>query len=287
MTASQIIINSDDFGMSPGINRAVTRLHRIGRISGVSIVVNMSWSDEALLYAAQATGLRTGIHLNLSTGRPVSPVEQVASLLTPNGNFLELPVMLSRLVAGRVKKAEITAELMAQIERYLDRGVPLHHLDSHQHFHALPAFDELVNQVSRHYQVAAVRNPDFTAFVYPPRGPAQAMQVAIQKTGRRLMVSTQNALAKQMLAVQKPTPNSERLIYLRWCFREKRDPLDTFKSCFEVLEGQTLEIITHPAERDDVLPAISRYVDGRQREMAFLKSDEFGEMLNGMNMVKI
>jgi predicted glycoside hydrolase/deacetylase ChbG (UPF0249 family) len=40
---SRVIINGDDFGMSPGINQAIIKLHQQGRMNSTSIMANMPW----------------------------------------------------------------------------------------------------------------------------------------------------------------------------------------------------------------------------------------------------
>jgi predicted glycoside hydrolase/deacetylase ChbG (UPF0249 family) len=43
-----------------------------------------------------------------------------------------------------------------------------------------------------------------------------------------------------------------------------------------------LEIIAHPAVADDILPALSSYVDGRQQELELLGSDQFFALLRDL-----
>jgi predicted glycoside hydrolase/deacetylase ChbG (UPF0249 family) len=266
----QVIVNADDFGMTPGINRAIIRLHQQGRLNSVSIMVNMPWSDEALAYAREQDDLRTGIHLNVSTGRPLLPVEEVPSLVGQKGEFLPLSALLPLLVAGVVKPDEIERELSAQMEKFLD---------THLHFHSLPTLGQVATKLSRRYNTGAVRNPDMTAFVVPPPGNEKPVQAALRHTSRRIVHSTQSVFNRKNIESTKDACGAERLIYLRWCLREGGDPFENFRACLAVLNGQTLEIIAHPAERDDVLPGLSNYVDGRERELKFLSSNRFHEIL--------
>ena len=85
---NRVIINGDDFGMSPGINKAVRQLYQKGRLTSVSILTNMPWSKEALDYTRSADDLHSGVHLNLTTGRPILPAEKVPALVSAKGEFI-------------------------------------------------------------------------------------------------------------------------------------------------------------------------------------------------------
>ena len=148
---SRVIINGDDFGMSPGINQAIIKLHQQDRMNSTSIMANMPWSEEALNYAQTASTLEVGIHLNVSTGKPVLPVDRVPSLATPEGQFHDLSAFLSRLLAGRIRRSELMLELEAQFELFLDHGIQPVHVDSHMHFHAVPALNEIVSELASRY----------------------------------------------------------------------------------------------------------------------------------------
>jgi len=285
LTTGRVIINGDDFGMSPGVNAAVERLHQAGRLSSTSIMTNMPWSAEALAYADQAADLRSGVHLNLSTGRPLLPPEAVPTLLDHSGQFLPVSQLLSRLATGRVDRDELRRELEAQIEAALEvfqvsPATSIDHLDSHMHFHAVPALGRLVSDLAMRYGVPAVRNPDFGAFVIPPPTEIGPVLSALQKAGSRVIASTQRALAGKNIALNEPRAATHQLVYLRSCLEPgPHSPAETFRGCLCDLDSDNLEIIAHPAELDDVLPTLSSYVDGRQMELEFLAGDEFGEML--------
>ncbi len=274
----RIIINGDDFGMSPGVNQAIEQLHRQGRLTSVSIMANMAWSAEALAYAKAAPDLHVGVHFNLTTGRPLLPVEQVPSLVNSAGTFYKMHTLLPRMVAGLVRQEEMEAELTAQIERCLDYDLKLQHVDTHQHLHALTTVGNLVAQLMDHYGVAAVRNPDFSAFVIPPTR-NRLVQNRVRKTGKNVIRSTQEMIARKSILLDGPANRSDQLAYLRSYVRRGDDALDSVRACLTGLNGRSLEIIAHPAVADDVLPDLSNYVEGRAQELELLGSDPFFALL--------
>lgn len=71
----QVIINADDFGLSPAVNRGIIEAYRMGGITSTSMMVNMPGFDEAVYLAKLLPGLGVGLHFNLTYGYPVSDPE--------------------------------------------------------------------------------------------------------------------------------------------------------------------------------------------------------------------
>ena len=66
----RLIVNADDLGYDPAINRGIVEAMRQGVVTSATLMVNLPHSAEG---AAQAHGLAVGLHLNLARGAPVSP----------------------------------------------------------------------------------------------------------------------------------------------------------------------------------------------------------------------
>jgi predicted glycoside hydrolase/deacetylase ChbG (UPF0249 family) len=113
-----LIVNADDFGFSPGVNRGVAEAHESGIVTCASLMVKQPAADEAAHYARRQTGLDVGLHLEFER-RPAR-----------------------RLLWKRSRPAEtapreaVAAEAGAQLARFRDLlGQDPSHLDSHQHRH--------------------------------------------------------------------------------------------------------------------------------------------------------
>ena len=61
----RLIVNADDFGLSPSVNSAVIRAHREGILTSASLMVNESGFDEAVKLAKENPRLGVGLHLTL------------------------------------------------------------------------------------------------------------------------------------------------------------------------------------------------------------------------------
>jgi hopanoid biosynthesis associated protein HpnK len=154
----RVIINADDFGLSPCVNEGIVRAHREGVLTSASLMVNTPGFEQAVDLAARNPRLGVGLHLNIVRGRPLSPAETVPGLVSGEGRFPGgAGVVARRLLFGRIRKAELERELRAQVERALGAGVRLSHFDSEKNLHVLPGFFGVVIRLARDYGITKVR----------------------------------------------------------------------------------------------------------------------------------
>ncbi|PYE44561.1 carbohydrate deacetylase [Paenibacillus barcinonensis] len=124
-----LIINADDFGLSPGVNQGIVEAYQAGGISSTTLMVNMPGFSDAIRLARLHSELGVGLHFNLTYGRPVSDVRHVPSLVQKDGCFHPISETGSR------ELREIEIELLAQWERFIASGLYPTHLDAHHHLH--------------------------------------------------------------------------------------------------------------------------------------------------------
>lgn len=113
-----LIVNADDFGRSPGVNRGIIRTHEGGIVTSATLMVRWPAAEEAALYARR-TSLAVGLHLDLGEWEH------------SRGEWR---------ARYEVVDTEAAHAVAAELERQLGRfeqlvGRPPSHLDSHQHVH--------------------------------------------------------------------------------------------------------------------------------------------------------
>lgn len=140
------------------MTEGIVRAWREGVVTSTSAMVN---SDGALQRIAavhdQHPDLPIGLHLNITTGRPVLPSERVPTLVDANGRFYSTDVVLARW--REISLDELRAELHAQAELLLATGVRFDHIDYHEGTIVIfPPFYRLVVELARAYRVP-VRQP--------------------------------------------------------------------------------------------------------------------------------
>ncbi|MGB7948954.1 MAG: ChbG/HpnK family deacetylase, partial [Candidatus Binatia bacterium] len=60
-----LIVDADDFGQSPGINRGIIEAHDHGIVTTASLMTQWPGADEAAVYAKKHPELSVGLHLDL------------------------------------------------------------------------------------------------------------------------------------------------------------------------------------------------------------------------------
>lgn len=156
----QLIVNADDFGLAGGVNRAVIDAHAQGILTSATLMANMPAFDEAVQLAKGHPALGVGLHFNITQGAPLADASRVGSLLNARGEFPGTSTaLLKRWLTGTLKIGEVEIELRAQIERVMNAGLKLTHVDSHKHAHALPPVCRAIAEVIGDYGIRAIRLP--------------------------------------------------------------------------------------------------------------------------------
>lgn len=131
--AKLLILHADDLGVSHAQNTGSIRALEKGPVNSASIMVPCPWFAEIAAYAREHPEMDFGLHLTLNNEwiyykwGPVLPYSEVPGLVTPRGFLTANWDTLKERASGE----EVERELRAQIERALDLGIRVTHLDSH------------------------------------------------------------------------------------------------------------------------------------------------------------
>ncbi len=134
-----LIVHSDDLGLSPQVNRGISRAYREGVLTSASILPNGPAFSEAVALARASAGLGVGVEWNLVRGRPLCAPERIRSLVGPRGCF---PGDAGRVLAwgllGRLDPEHVARELDAQLARVREAGIVPTHVCGEKHGHLFP-----------------------------------------------------------------------------------------------------------------------------------------------------
>ena len=147
----RLIVNADDFGLTPGVSEGILAAHRHGIVTSTTMIVNREIPRDHIA-RAHDTGLGIGLHVNLTLGRPLT---RGASLVDGDSFVRD-----ARRAAARAKASDVEREVEAQIERFekLARVRPTP-LDSHHHVGLHAPVREIVVDAARRLGVP-VRSQD-------------------------------------------------------------------------------------------------------------------------------
>jgi chitin disaccharide deacetylase len=187
----RLIINADDFGLAPGVNRAIVELQQAGALSSATLMANGPYFSPAVYMAFAQPGLAVGCHVVLVDGSPCLRAGEVPSLLDPLGSSsfrITVGSFVADLLRGRIREKEIEAEAVAQIRRIQSSGLTVSHIDSHKHLHAFPRVLAPLLRAARHCGVNCVRNPfepPWSLRATRTGGTVRRMQVHVMRSQRR------------------------------------------------------------------------------------------------------
>ena len=154
----RLVVNADDFGLSARINEGILLAHRAGIVTATSLMAVGRAFEQAVQYCRAVPALDVGVHLTLVAERPLRPCR--SSVTGDDGRFpASAGAFLQHWLTGRIRRADVQAEWSAQIERILDHGIRVTHLDSHQHVHILPGLADLSLHLAARYNIPFVRVP--------------------------------------------------------------------------------------------------------------------------------
>jgi hopanoid biosynthesis associated protein HpnK len=143
------------------VNRAIEAAHRSGILTAASLMVGAPAAADAVERARRLPSLRVGLHLVLARGRPVLPKRYIPALLDRDGelegNLLKAGLRFWFLAPVR---QQLEAEIRAQFEAFRDTGLPLDHLNGHNHIHLHPTVLDIVLRLGPRYGLKAVRLPN-------------------------------------------------------------------------------------------------------------------------------
>jgi len=241
MNIKKIIFNADDYGLTKGINLGIIDSHKNGPVASATIMANGAAFDHGVILAKENPGLKIGIHLNLTSGKSLGGVYK--TLTDTEGNFLSLAEITKRANEGTLNIDEIETEYTAQVQKVLDAGLSPVHFDSHHHTHHLPGvFDAFLN-VAKAFEIKKVRMYD-----------------------------------KQMLEAKGVD------IYTTDGFADgfygDGVTIENLKKIITDFDGESLEIMLHPAYVDSRLYKTSSYSIQRTFELEILTSKELKDFLS-------
>jgi hopanoid biosynthesis associated protein HpnK len=166
----RLIVTADDFGLSLAVNEAIEQAYREGILTATSLMVGAPAAADAVERARRLPGLKVGLHLAVVRSRPTLPRGSVQTLVDDDGN---LPHGLVRagfryFFLARVRR-QLESEIRAQFAAFRATGLPLDHVNAHNHMHLHPTVLGFILRIGPEYGLRAVRVP-YESALYLWRG---------------------------------------------------------------------------------------------------------------------
>lgn len=165
-----IITRADDFGVSPGTNRAILDAVDGGFIRNVGVIApSTHWQSGVPELMVRADRFSLGVHATLTSEwnfprwRPLLGAGQVPGLCLPDGSLPRDTATLHK----QFRLEELEAEVLAQIACLRASGLHPEYLDTHMGFDWLPVVQETLSRICSKEGLLYHNIPQHAAFACP------------------------------------------------------------------------------------------------------------------------
>lgn len=271
----RITLCADDYGISEGVNRAIRDLIERRRLNATSVMVvaPAATREEAeALSRVAAEGCEIGLHVTLTA--PFSPLTMHFRPLD-GGMFWPVNKLLRMALLRRLDSEFVYAEVMAQIALFRELfGTPPAYLDGHQHVQLFPGIREGF--------IRAARDAAPEAWARQCGRTHTSMQLGNPKA---MLLDGLSATFRRRCAASGLRTNPA--FAGAYDFRTLPDFGNLMRGFLSTLPDGGL-VMCHPGFVDESLRALDPLTDQREREHAYLASDDFPRLLDelGISLAK-
>jgi predicted glycoside hydrolase/deacetylase ChbG (UPF0249 family) len=265
----RIWLCADDYGISPGVNRAIRDLIEHGRLNATSVMVvgeSLGREEVKALQAAAAGSPRCAIGLHATLTAPFRPLTMHFRPLD-GGVFLPFPRLLRAGLSRRLDPEIIRAELMIQLATFTDLfGRAPDFVDGHQHAQLYPQIrDAFLSAVKDAASAAWVRQCGRDAPFLQRLGAPKALfldglSAQFRKRAARAGITFNPGFAGA------------------YDFTRRQDFGLLMQLFLHNMPDQGV-IMCHPGFVDDELRGLDPLTDQREHEHAYLRGEHFPELL--------
>jgi predicted glycoside hydrolase/deacetylase ChbG (UPF0249 family) len=224
----RVIVHADDLGMNQAANDATFAMMAAGKVTSATVMAGGDALEDAVERLVDFPNCSFGAHLALTEYGPLSQEPGLVFLLGADKRFANQRPALCEwgLLLKRDATEAIYRELSTQVQRLLDLGVPVSHIDSHHHVHTIGALFPVIKRVQRAFGLRRIRIAMnlFDGVLYTADAKRRAKTRLLNEGLRRVYPSVTTDGFTALRAFVHPAAHS--------------DPLLT--------PGSTVELMVHP-----------------------------------------
>jgi chitin disaccharide deacetylase len=263
----QLIINADDFGLTPGVTEGILYGAKAGCVSSTTVMVNQFMHLKLSFDPTTAKQLGMGVHLNLTSGKPILPAEDLSTLVVPEGNFRGKDFIYHH--ADVVNLVQVEKEWRAQVIGFLIKFGQPDHIDSHHHIHLLPQLFPIFLQIAGEMRIP-IRFPilmdGLDGFPYQPNYSGMPEEISQEVINEDLKILEQSGVRFPDYFIDDfITPNI--------------DQPDVLMEFFHHLPEGVTEMMCHPGYLDDLLYQMSTFTQIRVDQLKALTAPQLRGIL--------
>ena len=270
-TDKVVIFHADDVGMCSSSVTAFTQLIEMKALSSGSAMVPCPWFPSIANYCKTATETDLGVHTTFTSEwsnyrwRPVSTCDHNSGLIDADGYFPKTIAQVQKTATS----THIDAEVNMQIDRALEAGVDVSHIDMH---------------------MGAMLHPNFLP-AYVKAGVSRGIPVLAYRMSREQLSKWNNPeLAERIPKIIEDLEMKGFPVIDHFYQTNLSKPLSRFeelKQQLKLLKPGLTHVILHPAEDTPELRDICPDWAGRTADFDVLRSKQFNQLVQNEGIVKI
>ena len=154
----KVIINADDLGLNPVVNKAIDDAMTNHQISSSTILANSDYWSEIHQIVEKHPDCSFGVHLNLTEGKALTNSAVLRKYgIVDEDNCFTKKIKGCKSFPSELKEA-VYSEWDAQIKKVaVTENIKFSHIDGHHHVHAIRDLSDILIKVIQKYKVPAVR----------------------------------------------------------------------------------------------------------------------------------
>ncbi len=275
----RVTLCADDYGISPGVNRAICDLIAKKRLNATSVMVvgaAIGRDDVAALKQALAANSDCAVGLHTTLTAPFHPLTMHFNPLE-GGFFLPLGRMLRASLLRQLDSEIVRAEIAAQLALFAELfGNAPDYVDGHQHVQLFPQVrDAFVDAVKKAAPGAWVRQCGRNRSALSLNNPQ------ILSNPKALLLDVLSAKFRRLCTRAGLAFNSG--FAGAYDFTKANDFAALMDGFLKSVPDGGL-VMCHPGFVDDTLTALDPLTHQREREYEFLAGDEFPKVLAANNV---
>jgi predicted glycoside hydrolase/deacetylase ChbG (UPF0249 family) len=266
-----VVIHADDVGMCQATIPAFADLVEFGLLSSGAVMVPCPWFLEAAAYCRQNPTADMGVHLTLTSEwktyrwGPISTSDPSTGLIDEDGYFHHR----AHQAQANGDPGAVQIELKAQLERALEAGIDVTHLDTHMGTLAHPKFIPAYIQLGRTHNIPVMIPVD-------AENDLQELGLDHETTASTAHFIQQEVNTRELIQI-------DRIKGLR--LDQPRERLAQAESTFDALQPGLTHFVIHPAKDSPELRAATSYTwQCRVGDYEVFRSEEFRSYIKNIGI---
>jgi len=264
----KLIVNADGFGFTAGCNRGIFETIENGIVTSVSVNMNFPAAEDTPRLQKEYPQISIGIHLNPVVGPPVTQLTKIKTLINPETNeFWGGVEFTQRLTKKRINLRELALELSNQLQKAIDLGIQISHIDSHQNRHLHPFYFKVFLALGEKFDIKKMRTHDY--YLFSSNGSSEVFKHYLHNPWRFVV---HNVHRLNMAKAKKRGFNmADRNLIFYLLEKGAKYIKDNWVFVLRNLPEGVSEVYIHPAYPDETLAKYATYSNERDAERRLLQ----------------